>query len=269
MVLSGARRGIGQYVGLTRELRLRTDGSEDEQVLVADDSIERIDLSPDGSLVAVQADGAITLAEVRLDGGLSLWPSTLGMDDQKKSPALPKGDLLSVSRSHSLLDPCAVLLLADGSTTTRVRIDRNGRFRNSAAVHGSTVTAAAAVGRGFIVVLEDGTLLPIQTPIESHLPRRGWIDIDAASNGAVEVAAALRDDGGDRQLIAWRTAADGSVELRGLDLDVEARRVNVVRPRDGEEPQHVRVFSATHELGWRWEDLARLDASDLTVGDAA
>ena len=256
---------------------------QSRRVLSCEAEVQQLLLSPDGSLLAVHEGGALRLAEVGGHGVLSPWE--LELDLAATFDLSERAALVGLGRSSSPFDPCADLLIADGPEVRRFRVDRAGRWRRSPAVSVSEIVRAAAVGDGYLVLIDGGELLPVGCPLESFLATGTWSDIDAAvgdasvggtsprgragREGHAELVAAVRVEDGDPQLIAWRQSGGGRVEVRGLDLEVDVEggelRVEVVRPRAGGEPERILVTAGQYTLGWLWDELAPVDPARLAT----
>ena len=250
---------------------IRTDDPVNQRVVRLDAPTVRLTISPDGSLVALQSDGGVRLAEVTWDGELSLWDLELQPDDLGAGPTDPAPSVLALGRSRSRLDPSAELLVNVGAATYRIHVDRRGRRRRLPATPGESFQDAVALTDGFLLLRSDGGFVPVGRALENAFAGGNWVAVDAAdgqraggaADDVITLIAALRVVDGDTQLIACRIDAHGDTAFRGVDLEFDAQRLSVVRTRTGGAPDRVLVTAGDRQRGWLWSEMVPLDLAQL------
>jgi hypothetical protein len=270
-------QGMARYV-------VRKDAEGDSIVLVTESHgltpsslrsgprVERLTLSADGSLLGAWTGESLQLADVQTDGQLSMWKSEFDLEqllathfDSDEEPVI-----VALARAGGVGELAADLLLGDGATVRRFRVEQDGGWESTPAAGGIRAVRAAALGLGWLVLSQDGHLIAIDQCSIDNTAGRNWIDVDGGCSGAAELVAGVRVEDGDAQLIAWRRLGGEPPEVRGLDLEVDdgggELRVDVVRPRAGGEPERILVTAGRHTLGWLWDELAPVDPERLAAG---
>lgn len=117
---------------------------------------------------------------------------------------------------------------------------------------GEPSRSAAILHESVILIGRDGKVLLGTGALDV---RDGWIDIDCATSGGVQLLAGARRRGSSTVLHVDRHDKHGR-ETRMIALVGEASRVGVVRTPGGDSmPSHVLVQVDEELRSWSWHDL--------------